>query len=114
MLALDAQPSIAQRCLHRPRLERPLLRTFLTVGAATEKDRDLPPAGPAITTRVRRFDSCAVPPTQARPAWRLHLGGTPGALVPVFGFPGMRKNVRDGMLSPVEFERQQILDAEGV
>jgi len=26
----------------------------------------------------------------------------------------MRKNVRDGMLSPVEFERQQILDAEGV
>ena len=50
---------------------------------------DLPPAGPAVITRVRRFDIRIAPPAQARRAGRFHLAGTPGALVPAFGFPGM-------------------------
>ncbi|AEG51290.1 hypothetical protein Sphch_3707 [Sphingobium chlorophenolicum L-1] len=51
---------------------------------------DLPPAGPAVITRVHRFDIRAVPPAQARRVGRFHFAGTPGALVPVFGSPGMR------------------------
>ncbi len=50
---------------------------------------DLPPAGPAVITRVHRFDIRAVPPAQARRVGRFHFAGTPGALVPVFGSPGM-------------------------
>lgn len=50
---------------------------------------DLPPADPAVITRVRRFDIRARPPAQARRAGRFHLAGTPGALVPAFGSPGM-------------------------
>ena len=48
-----------------------------------------PPVGPAVITRVRRFDIRARPPAQARRAGRYHLAGTPGALVPAFGSPGM-------------------------
>ena len=51
--------------------------------------RDLPPAGPAIITRVHRFDIRAAPPAQVRRVGRFHLAGTPGALVPVFGSQGM-------------------------
>jgi len=50
---------------------------------------DLPPVGPAVITRVRRFDIRARPPAQARQAGRFHLAGTPGALVPAFGSPTM-------------------------
>lgn len=50
---------------------------------------DLPPAGPAIITRVHWFDIRAAPPAQARRVGRFHLAGTPGALVPVFGSPRM-------------------------
>lgn len=49
--------------------------------------RDLPPADPAVITRVRRFGILAAPLAQARRVGRLLLAGTPGALVPVFGFP---------------------------
>jgi len=48
---------------------------------------DLPPAGPAVITRVRRFDNRAAPPAQARRVSRFHLAGTPGGLVSVFGSP---------------------------
>lgn len=51
---------------------------------------DLPPIGPAVITRDRRFDIRGRPPAQARRAGRFHLAGTPDALVPAFGSPGMR------------------------
>jgi len=57
--------------------------------AAWVEDYDVPPAGPAVITRVHRFDIRAVPPAQARRVGRFHFAGTPGALVPVFGSPGM-------------------------
>lgn len=41
---------------------------------------DLPPIGPAVITRVRRFDILARPPAQARRVGRFHLAGTPCAL----------------------------------
>ena len=50
---------------------------------------DLPPADPAVITRVCRFDIRARPSAQARRVGRFHLAGTPGALVPAFGSPEM-------------------------
>lgn len=50
---------------------------------------DLPPADPAVITRVCQFDIRARPTAQARRVGRFHLAGTPGALVPAFGSPEM-------------------------
>jgi thiol-disulfide isomerase/thioredoxin len=82
-----AEPGAAPILLVNQGEERAAVQRVPRGKADDDGQRDLPPAGPAVITRVHRFDIRAAPPAQARRVDRFHLAGTPGALVPVFGSP---------------------------